>query len=198
MRKSHLIAAFVALVLFAWVMCHAGLPTMIEQLKAMRVTLPIILGLSALRVLLQTITWSASLKGEDISVAVSKLMGVRLASQAMGYLTVLGPVISEPMKIQLLGTASEPTITATLLDDGVYWFTSALLAIAGVVSLSLVAAHGATCHWAPAVFLTASLVAVIARRTPILSGARRAFGSRAPSWLERAPKTLKRRFEPIG
>ena len=186
MRKSHLIAAAIALVLFAWVMAHVGLPRMVEQLKAMRVALPIVLVLSALRLLLQSITWSASLKGENISVELSRLIGVRLASQSMGYLTVLGPVISEPMKIKLLGTASEPTITATFLDDGVYWFTSALLAIAGIVSMPLVAVHGATYHWIPAIFVTASLVAVIARRTPILSGALRAFGTRAPSWLKRA------------
>ncbi len=142
MRKSHLIAPVVAAFAFAWVIAHVGLPTLMEQVKAMRVALPLVLALSLLRLFLQTATWSASLKGEDISVGITKLVGVRLASQSMGYLTVLGPLISEPMKVKLLGTSSGPTITATFLDDGVYWFTSALLAIAGIVSLPLVAVHG--------------------------------------------------------
>jgi hypothetical protein len=185
-RKSHFIATLVALGLFAWVIRHVGLPAMVEQLKAVRVALPIVLVLSALRLLLQSITWSASLKGEDLSVGIAKLMGVRLAGQSMGYLTVLGPVISEPMKIRLLGTSNEPTITATFLDDGVYWFTSALLAIAGIFSLPLVAVQGKTYHSIPAVLVLALALVIIRRHTPILSALVRALGARHPAWLARA------------
>jgi hypothetical protein len=188
MRKTRLLAPVVAAIAFAWVIVHVGLPTMMEQLKAMRVALPIVLALSALRLFLQTLTWSASLKGEDVSVDTTRLMGVRVAAQSMGYLTVLGPIISEPMKIKLLGTAREPTITATFLDDGVYWFTSTLLAIAGIVSLPLVAVHGATYHSIPAILVLAFAVIIIRRRTPILSDLMRALGTRAPSWLARAEK----------
>ena len=177
MRKTHLIAPVVAVVAFAWVIAHIGLPTMMEQVKAMRVALPIVLALSLLRLFLQTATWSASLKGEDVSAGITKLIGVRLASQSMGYLTVLGPVISEPMKIKLLGTSSEPTITATFLDDGVYWFTSALLAIAGIVSLPLAAVHGKAYHSIPAVLVLTFAVVIIRRHTPILSGVVRALGT---------------------
>src|SRR5579864_2400412 len=169
MRKSHVIAAVTAMVLFGWVIAHVGLSAMLVQLKAMRVALPIVLALSVLRLLLQSITWSASLEGEHVSVNTTKLMGVRLASQSMGYLTVLGPVISEPLKIKLLGTPTEPTITATFLDDGVYWFTSALLAISGVVSLPFVAVHGARYHAIPAFLSLAGMIYVITRRDPILS-----------------------------
>src|SRR5580700_5755048 len=186
MRKTRLLAPVVAAIAFAWVIVHVGLPTMMEQLKAMRVALPIVLALSALRLFLQTLTWSASLKGEDVSVDTTRLMGVRVAAQSMGYLTVLGPVISEPMKIKLLGTAREPTITATFLDDGVYWFTSTLLAIAGIVSLPLVAVHGATYHSIPAVLVLGFAIVIISRHTPILSGVVRALGTRRPTWLARA------------
>jgi hypothetical protein len=188
MRKGHLIAAVVALVLFAWVIRQVGFSAMLVQLKAMRVALPIVLALSILRLFLQSITWSASLKGENVPANITTLMGVRLASQSMGYLTVLGPVISEPMKIKLLGTATDPTTTATFLDDGVYWFTSTLLAILGIVSLPLVAVHGAHYHAIPAVVLLAGIVFVITRHKPVLSGLVRAFGSHAPSWLARAEK----------
>ena len=197
MRKTHLIAPVVAAVAFAWVIAHVGLPTMMEQVKAMRVALPIVLALSLLRLFLQTPTWSASLKGEDVSVGMTKLMGVRLASQSMGYLTVLGPVISEPMKIKLLGTSSEPTITATFLDDGVYWFTSALLAIAGIVSLPLVAVHGRAYHSIPAVLVLAFAVVIIRRHTPILSDVMRALGTR-PHLGSLVPRSLKHPSESIA
>src|SRR5436853_2815277 len=182
MKKGHLIAAAISLVMFAWVIAHVGLSAMLVQLKAMRVALPIVLALSVLRLFLQSITWSASLDGEHVSVDRTKMMGVRLASQSMGYLTVLGPVISEPMKIKFLGTPAEPTINATFLDDGVYWFTSALIAIAGIFSLPFVAVYGASYHWiSPILLLALTIFIIIKRRNPILSGVVRAFGERHPS-----------------
>jgi hypothetical protein len=188
MKKSHLIPALVAAVLFGWVIVHIDLSKLGAQLKPMRVAVPTIIALSALRLVLQSITWSASLKGEGLSVETTKLMAVRLASQSMGYLTVLGPVVSEPMKIKLLGTSSEPTITATFLDDGVYWFTTTLIALLGIVSLPLVAAHGATYHSFPAILALALIMFVVTRRDPILSGAVRMVGARRPSWLARAER----------
>ena len=188
MRKGHRIAAVVALVLFSWVIAHVGFSAMLVQVKAIRVALPIVLALSVLRLFLQSITWSASLEGEDVSVDTTKLMAVRLASQSMGYLTVLGPVISEPMKIKLLGTPVESTITATFLDDGVYWFTSSLIAILGVVSLSLVVVHGRHYHFISAILLLVFIVFVITRHDPILSSLVRALGNRAPSRLADAEK----------
>jgi hypothetical protein len=186
MKKAHLGVAFVAIALFAWVLAHVGLSTLVEQLIAMRIALPIVLALSLMRLLLQSIAWSASLEGEHVSVGIPKLAGVRLAGQSMGYLTVLGPVISEPLKVKLLGTSTEPTVTATFLDDGVYWFTSALLAISGIASLPFVAVRGAAYHSIPVVLALVLMVFLIARRNPILSGVVRAFGKKAPSWLSRA------------
>src|ERR1700756_2089835 len=158
MKKGHLIAAVVSLVMFAWVIAHVGFAAMLVQLKAVRIALPIVLAMSVLRLLLQSITWSASLQGEHVSVDTARLMGVRLASQSMGYLTVLGPVISEPMKIKLLGTAGKPTVASTFLDTGVYWFTSALVAISGIVCLPIIASHGAAYHWVPGVLALAFAV----------------------------------------
>jgi len=186
MKRAQLAIAFVAVTLFAWVLVHVGFASLVEQLKALRMALPIVLGLSLLRLFLQSIAWSGSLKGEQVSVEIPKLAAVRLAGQSMGYLTVLGPVISEPMKIKLLGTSTDPTVTATFLDNGVYWFTSAVLLIVGIVSLPFIAVHGVAPHLIPAIIALALMVSVITRRNPILSGVVRALGKKAPSWLARA------------
>jgi len=186
MKKAELAVSLIALTIFAWVLAHVGVSTIVAQVKAMRIALPIVIGLSLLRLLLQSNAWSASLKGENVYVDTSRLAAIRLAGQSMGYLTVLGPVISEPMKIKLLGTSTQPTITATFLDNGVYWFTSAMLAICGIVSLPLVRAHSTARHLIPASLLLVLMVFLITRRKPVLSGVVRALGKRAPSWLVRA------------
>lgn len=113
-------------------------------------------------------------------------MGVRLAAESMGYLTFLGAFLSEPMKVKLLRTPAEPAITATFLDNGVYWFTSALVAITGCVCAALLGAHGT--HYSriiAAVPLLTIVLFLITRRKPVLSSLLRICGRHCPSWLTR-------------
>jgi hypothetical protein len=90
------------------------------------------------------------------------------------------------LKIKLLGTSTEPTVTATFLDNGVYWFTCALLAITGIASLPFVAVHGTTYHLIAGILALGVTVFVITRRNPILSVLVRTLGKKVPSWLARA------------
>src|SRR5262249_25168576 len=127
LRRRNILISVIGVVLFAWVVVHTGPSAVAQQLKALRIALPLVIALSLIRLVLQTRAWSAALKNEGIAVSWRRLIGIRLASQAMGYLTVFGPVLSEPMKINLLRTPVEETATATFLDNGVYWFTSAMV-----------------------------------------------------------------------
>ena len=187
MKKNHLFFALVGAALFGWVIVHVGPQAILQQLKVIRIALPVLVILSLCRLLLQTAAWSAALSGAGISVPRRKLIGIRLASQSMGYLTVLGPLLSEPMKIKLLGSSPAPAIAATLLDNGVYWFTATLTAIAGCVCAVFLAVRGSHYLWSVAAVtvLTVALF-LIARRKPILTGIARALGKRCPSWLTRA------------
>ena len=187
MTRANSLLAIVGIAFLAWVVVHAGPSVIFQQLKPLRVALPIVVVLSLGRLLLQTLSWSAALKNEGLVVPTRRLIGIRLASQAMGYLTVFGPVISEPMKINLLRTPVASTATATFLDSGVYWFTSALVGIAGCVCMGLMKAQGGTSALAlSAVF--ALVMVFIARRKSVLLSVAGAWGKRSPSWLNRGAK----------
>lgn len=184
MKKGNLLLAIAGALLLAWVVVHAGSSAILHQLTALRIALPIVVALSLARLLLQTLAWSAALKNEGLEIEMRRLIGIRLASQGVGYLTVFGPVISEPMKINLLRTPVASTAAATFLDNGVYWFTSALVGIVGCICIGLTKTHGATSALAlSAVFVLA--IVFIARRKSVLSGIAGRLGTRAPSWLNR-------------
>jgi hypothetical protein len=184
-RGVNALLAIIGTGLLAWVMFHFGHTAFFHQLSALRYALPIVVVLSLVRLLLQSLTWSSALRSEGLEVGIPRLMGIRLASQAMGYLTVFGPVISEPMKINLLRTPVEPTATATFLDNGIYWFTCALVGIAGCACIGLVKTHGATSALAFSVVFIV-IVVCIARRKPVLLRVVSALGERSPSWLNKA------------
>jgi hypothetical protein len=185
--SGNLLLTLIGVTLFAWVIVHVGASAIVHQLQALRIALPIVLALSVCRLLLQTLTWSAALKNEGLDFGARKLIGIRLASQAMGYLTVFGPVLSEPMKIKLLRSPVEATATATFLDNGVYWFTSALCGIAGCVSISLLKSQRGT----SALVFSGIFVLVMvfmARRKSVLTSVTGALGKRSPSWLNKGAK----------
>jgi Lysylphosphatidylglycerol synthase TM region len=185
--SGNLLLTLIGVTLFAWVIVHAGPSAIVHQLQALRIALPIVLALSVCRLLLQTLTWSAALKNEGLDFGARKLIGIRLASQAMGYLTVFGPVLSEPMKIKLLRSPVEATATATFLDNGVYWFTSALCGIAGCVSISLLKSQRGTSALAfSAIFVL--VMVFMARRKSVLTSVTGALGKRSPSWLNKGAK----------
>ena len=187
MKKNHLLAALVGTALFAWVISHLRLSDAMQEFKALRLAVPIVLATSLCRLILQTTAWSQAVKAQRLSISAGKLIGVRVASQSMGYLTVLGPLLSEPMKIKFLGTPAGPTITATALDDGVYWFTSTLVGIAGWLCLPLIATHGVNGLWvASAVFALLLVLYFIAREKSLLFELVRRLGNRSPRWLTRA------------
>jgi len=187
MSKGNVLLAIVGVALLVWVVVHAGPSAILHQLRALRVALPIVVLLSLARLVLQSITWSAALKSEGLEVGLPRLIGIRLASQGMGYLTVFGPVLSEPMKINLLRTPVAPTATATFLDNGVYWFTSGLIGIAGCVCISLMRAQGTISTLTfTAVFIL--MLFFILRRKSVLSALGSKLGERSPAWLNKGAK----------
>src|ERR1700757_2249566 len=117
MKRLSLLAALVGGSILVWVIWHTGLSALMGEFRALRIALPIVLGLSFCRLQLQTTAWLQVLKKEGSTVDRSELLGIRLASQSMGYLTTLGALISEPMKVKLLQGSIDRAATATLVDD---------------------------------------------------------------------------------
>jgi hypothetical protein len=185
-KKTEVIFVAVGLGLFAFVASKIGWRSVVDQLRAAWPAIPALVGLGFLRLLLQTRSWQIALRSEGITASSSELMGIRLASQSMGYLSVLGPALSEPMKISLLRSNFNASATATLVDTGVYWFTSALLGITGCASAALVlAGRQNTLTLLAICLLFAVSLSLLVRQRALLPQLVSHLGNRAPSWLRK-------------
>jgi len=184
--------------LFAFVAAKIGWGDVVPQLRAVSLGLPLILVLSLLRLFLQTSAWATALRAEGISASTGDLMGIRLASQGAGYISVLGPAISEPMKIRLVGSDSGAAAVATLVDTGTYWFASSIFGIIACLGAALLVAQsrGSVILLAilAASFLTG--LALIARPKPLLTPVIRRLRLGAPRWLRKGEEieTMIRSF----
>jgi hypothetical protein len=197
-RKWEGLLAAAGLALFAFAAHRIGWGAVMRAIMEARTGVVLIIGLSLVRLYLQTRSWSIALRADGVEPPARDLMFIRLASQGIGYLSVLGPVASEPMKISLLRNGGLGT-TGTLVDTGVYWFTSGIVGIAGCLSAILLFAHGRHSIVSSLVFLLilALSLLLIARPKNRLSPIADALGTRCPGWLHKAARleAALRQFE---
>jgi lysylphosphatidylglycerol synthase-like protein len=186
MKRSDAILIAAGLGLFAFVASRIGWTGLLHQLMTASLAIPVLVSVSFLRLLLQTRAWRIALRQEGVKTSFGELLGIRLASQSMGYLSVLGPALSEPMKINLLKGNWNSSATATLADTGVYWFTSALLGLAGCVAAAVLLAGAQNTRMLVGItLLFALLLGLLIRQKSLLQKLVVALGNRAPGWLRK-------------
>ena len=186
MKRIDAVLGAAGLALCFLVVSKIGSPELIHELKAARFGLLILIGFTFLRLMLQTAAWAVALRAEGIRTPVCELMGIRLASQAAGYLSVLGPAVSEPMRVRLILKRQGSGMFATLADSGVYGLTSCLFGVAGCVCAVFAAVHSG--HLGALALLTIGLLAgmfMIVRSKPVLNPLVQLLGHRSPVWLRK-------------
>ncbi len=164
---------------------RTGSDRVFREVHAMRGAFVVILALSLIRLLLQTESWALALRQDGVDSNTTERMFLRLASQGIGYLTVLGPAVSEPMKIKLLQRHRGSATVATLVDTGAYWMSAGLVLVAGSIAATVTFAHdrGAT------IVLAATVAAglyFLGRPHAVLNPLVSRFPKVAPGWLTKA------------
>lgn len=186
MRISRMLGVVAGVLALGVVAYQIGAKEVFAQIRGLGRVLPVVLAASGVRLLIQTRAWSIALRSEGIYVPQSRLIGVRLASQAAGYMASFGPAVSEPTKLALLRNSAgmSATAEATLLETGTYWFTSALMGLAGTCAASFLLTDSRAVWSAATVFGIA--LALLSMRSSLLSPLVRWAGPRAPQWLRSA------------
>lgn len=186
MKKVRILAAAGATVALGALAWRIGLSDIGIHFCNLNIVLPIVLLAGVIRVFLQTRAWSVALRVDSIEVPQSRLVGIRLASQAAGYLTMLGPAVTEPTKLVLLRnpTGIAAATPATLVETGAYWFTTVFLGLAGAVAGAFLVADSRVV-WAAAALFGLGLTLLGTRRS-FLPSLATLLGTHTPKWLRSA------------
>jgi len=188
-KNIRIIAGVAATIALVALTHRVGLRNVASQLRNIGMVLPIVLLAGFVRLLLQTRAWRIALDADGIQVPQSRLIGVRLASQAAGYLTVLGPAVSEPTKLVMLRdhAGMADAAPATLVETGAYWLTTVALGFVGTVAAAFLISD-ARLIWAAMATFGVALPFLLTRHS-LLSPLVRFAGSRAPRWLRAAEQS---------
>jgi Lysylphosphatidylglycerol synthase TM region len=179
--------------LFGFTLLRSGPGNVMRGLQAIGAGVVVMFGASLLRLLLQTRSWRMALRQDGVRTTTAELMFLRLASQGIGYLTVLGPAASEPIKIKFLQNRGGSAVGATLVDTGVYWLSAGATMLAGCIAAAAVLKSTSTALIAggiAATIVTAGCFAVRSkcRFRPAIPGAGSAHW---PAWLNQAVRIGK-------
>jgi hypothetical protein len=137
-KQLYLVLAAVAgAALLAWTIYSVGPRVLVQQLEALAPVLPLLLGLAALRFLLQAAGWRLALAPAN-RPPWGEMFKAVVAGEAAGYFA-WGPVSREPMKAFLLGdrVPEREGLAAAMVERSVYTIVAAALILAaiGIVSV---------------------------------------------------------------
>jgi hypothetical protein len=132
------LAAVAGVVLLAWTIHSVGPNVLLQQLQALAPVLPLLLGLAALRFLLQAAGWRFALAPAN-RPPWGEMFNAVVAGEAAGYFA-WGPLSREPMKAFLLGhrVPEREGLAAAMVERGLYTIVAAALIL---TSIGIVAAR---------------------------------------------------------
>lgn len=183
------ILAAIGLGLLVLLVLKIGPHSILIQLTSIRTSLPLLILIGLVRLVLQTWNWSMALSAEGILSTPQQLAGARLASTALSYLSCMGPVIAEPVKIALLPTKeiSNKSAPATLAETVIYWFTSVLLGILGILAGAIIISGSGSSLWICGALFISAMFPLLSKN-PLLRRIRILFAcikQAAPNWLRK-------------
>ncbi len=167
-RALTLLVTALGLLLLAWQIDRIGLAAITDGIRRIGVTgLAVILGVSVLRQLVRSAAWVILMSGDGRSprVPLRRALAATIAGDAVGNLTPLSLVVSEPAKAMLVRAHVTPqrALAALAAENFFYSLSVALAVLAGVAVLFLK-------FPVPDALRTASLMLVAAMAAVLIGG----------------------------
>jgi phosphatidylglycerophosphate synthase len=138
----------------------------------------VVIALGGFSHLVKTWAWRVTMQGEASNVSFRRTLGLRLISEAIGQLGVIGMVGGEATRVSLLGSGVSVAgaISSVTLDRGLFILAGAVVTIAGIISLLFVVSVSHTLYLYASALVLGLLCLLIAgaiaihRKWPVLSG----------------------------
>lgn len=166
---------FGGFLLFVYLLYRVGWDVLTHDFKLLGWALLLILMLSGIKYLMSGGALAAAFFPEERQPWTS-LFGYRVAGEAMNYLSIAGPLVSEPVKASLVrGVAFEPALASTLVETTINTIAASMVTVAGLAVFVLRYSTGSTLQFAGygamaiLLALSFSLLYALRRRAPFLT-----------------------------
>ena len=191
------LAVIYGAVLLVYLIRRVGPGRIAENIATLGWGLALVIALGGVVHVLRTLAWRVTLTGWTGRVSLRRMFQLRVASEAVGQVGVLGQLFGEGLRI----TAFDPSIpidrriSSVILDRALFIVTGAIVSVAGIAAALLVASLSHALRLYSALFavtvigLLSAVALAMLNRWPILSRPARAL-SRLRFLRDRVESTL--------
>ena len=135
--RLRVLAGLFGALLLADLVRRTGPSALLESVATLGWGLMLVLALGGVSHLVKTWAWRITLLDEKHHVSFGRMFGLRLASEAVGQLGVLGQVSGEALRASLTSSTMPLAsgIASVALDRGLFVLTAALVSAIGLIAM---------------------------------------------------------------
>ncbi len=193
--RLRLVAGILGLALLTYLVWRAGPAKLFASISTLGWGLGLVIAWGAVSHLVKTWAWRVTLLDEKHHVSFVRMLGLRLGSEAVGQLGILGQAFGETLRVSLLSSTMPLAsgITSVTLDRAFFILSGAVVTAVGMVAVLLVLPlpHALSLYAVVFAVILLGVIVVTAqavrKRWPVFSGSARAL-SRVRyfrRWIER-------------
>jgi len=190
-----LLAGAFGILLLTYLVHRAGPAKLLESMATLGWGLALVMAWGGVAHILKTWAWRITLLDEKRQVSFTRMLGLRLASEAVGQFGGLGQMFGEGLRVSLLGTDMPLAsgISSVTIDRAFFVISAAVVSSVGLLAVLIVLPLPHALALYGSVFISVLLGVVllaavaIAKRWSVLSGPAEALGRIRyfRGWIER-------------
>ena len=126
--------------LLTYLVWRAGPAKLLESMAAIGWGLSLVIALGGVSHLVKTWAWRLTLLDEKHHVSFARMLGLRLGSEAVGQLGVLGQMFGETLRVSLLSSTIPLAsgIASVTLDRAFFVLSAAVVSTVGMIAVLVV------------------------------------------------------------
>lgn len=194
-RSLRVLAGLFGIFLLAYVVHRAGPATLLRSMSTLGWGVGVVIAWGAVAHITKTWAWRLILLDDKRQVSFTRMLGLRLASEAAGQLGGVGQLFGEGLRVSMLGPTMPLTrgITSVTIDRAFFVLSAAVVSIVGLLAVLIVLPLPRTIALYAGLFAFTLLgvlmltAVAVGRRWPVLSGTARLVGRIGyfKDWVER-------------
>lgn len=161
-----LLAVIFGISLFVYLVHRAGPTNLLESMVTLGWGLVLVLAWGGVAHVLKTWSWRITLLDEKRHVSFPRMLGLRLASEAVGQFGGLGQMIGEGVRVSLLGSALPVAsgFASVTIDRALFIISAAIVSIVGLLAVLIVLPlpHALALYGRVAIFVLLGVIALSA------------------------------------
>jgi hypothetical protein len=173
-----LVAGAFGVLLLTYLVHRAGPAKLLERLTSLGWGLALVVAWGGVAHILKTWAWRITLLDEKRQVSFARMLGLRLACEALGQLGGLGQMFGEGLRVSLLGPAMPLAsgISSVTIDRAFFIISAAVVSSVGLLTVLIVLPlpHALALYGSVFISILLGIVLLaavaIGKRWPVLSG----------------------------